>query len=173
MEDFQYGGLTELWPWPLKVHSDVWCRCWTSLKSLDVNVWCDKAMMLTCEHDSIINVHVNSRKLSRQAGRQFSAKQQVEEIETEAGNWLSACDMSICVLRVSQENVVNCVCLCCSSSPVPLKFIACFTFFTVTIFVWNYAVFSAWQHAERAICYRPSVRPSVRHTGGSVENGWS
>jgi len=36
---------------------------------------------------------------------------------------------------------------------------------------------SARQHAERAICYRPSVRlsvrPSVRHTGGSVENGWS
>jgi len=40
-------------------------------------------------------------------------------------------------------------------------------------------VFSARQHAERAICYRksvcPSVRlsvcPSVRHTGGSVENG--
>jgi len=38
-------------------------------------------------------------------------------------------------------------------------------------------VFSARQHAERAICYRPSVRPSVcpsvRHTGGSVENGWT
>ena len=40
-------------------------------------------------------------------------------------------------------------------------------------------VFSARQHAERAICYRPSVRlsvrlsvcRSVRHTGGSVENG--
>ena len=35
--------------------------------------------------------------------------------------------------------------------------------------------FSARQHAERAICYRPSVRlsvrPSVRHTGGSVDNG--
>ena len=41
------------------------------------------------------------------------------------------------------------------------------------------SIFSARQHAERAICYRPSVRlsvclsvcPSVRHTGGSVENG--
>jgi len=36
-------------------------------------------------------------------------------------------------------------------------------------------VVSARQHAERAICYRLSVRlsvcPSVRHTGGSVENG--
>ena len=40
-------------------------------------------------------------------------------------------------------------------------------------------VFSARQHAERAICYRPSVRLSVclsvclsvRHTGGSVKNG--
>ena len=34
-------------------------------------------------------------------------------------------------------------------------------------------VFSARQHAERAICYRKSVcpSPSVRHTGGSVENG--
>ena len=32
-------------------------------------------------------------------------------------------------------------------------------------------IFSARQHAERAICYRPSVRLSVRHTGGSVENG--
>ena len=39
--------------------------------------------------------------------------------------------------------------------------------------------FSARQHAERAICYRPSVRlsvclsvrPSVCHTGGSVKNG--
>ena len=35
--------------------------------------------------------------------------------------------------------------------------------------------FSARQHAERAICYRKSVClsvcPSVRHTGGSVENG--
>ena len=34
---------------------------------------------------------------------------------------------------------------------------------------------SARQHAERAICYRPSVRLSVclsvRHTGGSVKNG--
>ena len=34
-------------------------------------------------------------------------------------------------------------------------------------------VFSARQHAERAICYRPSVRPSVCHTGGSVKNGWT
>jgi len=46
-------------------------------------------------------------------------------------------------------------------------------------------VFSARQHAERAICYRPSVRPSVclsvhpsicpsvRHTGGSVKNSWT
>jgi len=25
----------------------------------------------------------------------------------------------------------------------------------------------------RAICYRPSVCLSVRHTGGSVTNGWS
>jgi len=41
--------------------------------------------------------------------------------------------------------------------------------------------FSARQHAERAICYRPSVRLSVclsvclsvRHTGGSVKNGWT
>ena len=44
-------------------------------------------------------------------------------------------------------------------------------------------IFSARQHAERAICYRPSVRlsvrlsvclsvcPSVCHTGGSVKNG--
>ena len=40
-------------------------------------------------------------------------------------------------------------------------------------------LFSARQHAERAICYRPSVRLSVclsvclsvRHTGGSVKNG--
>jgi len=40
-------------------------------------------------------------------------------------------------------------------------------------------VFSARQHAERAICYRKSVRlsvclsvrPSVCHTGGSVKNG--
>ena len=40
-------------------------------------------------------------------------------------------------------------------------------------------IFSARQHAERAICYRPSVRLSVRlsvclsvcHTGGSVKNG--
>ena len=36
-------------------------------------------------------------------------------------------------------------------------------------------IFSARQHAERAICYRPSVCPSVRpsvcHTGGSVKNG--
>ena len=40
-------------------------------------------------------------------------------------------------------------------------------------------LFSARQHAERAICYRPSVRlsvcpsvrPSVCHTGGSVKNG--
>ena len=31
--------------------------------------------------------------------------------------------------------------------------------------------FSARQHAERAICYRKSVRLSVCHTGGSVENG--
>jgi len=46
-------------------------------------------------------------------------------------------------------------------------------------------VISARQHAERAICYRPSVRlsvrlsvclsvcPSVCHTGGSVKNGWT
>ena len=42
-----------------------------------------------------------------------------------------------------------------------------------------HAIFSARQHAERAICYRPSVRLSVclsvclsvRHTGGSVKNG--
>jgi len=27
--------------------------------------------------------------------------------------------------------------------------------------------------AERAICYRPSVRLSVCHTGGSVKNGWN
>ena len=32
-------------------------------------------------------------------------------------------------------------------------------------------LFSARQHAERAICYRKSVRPFVRHTGGSVKNG--
>jgi len=36
-------------------------------------------------------------------------------------------------------------------------------------------IFSARQHAERDICYRKSVCPSVRlsvcHTGGSVENG--
>ena len=40
-------------------------------------------------------------------------------------------------------------------------------------------IFSARQHAERAICYRKSVRlsvclsvrPSVCHTGGSVKNG--
>ena len=40
-------------------------------------------------------------------------------------------------------------------------------------------IFSARQHAERAICYRPSVRVSVclsvclsvRRTGGSVKNG--
>jgi len=35
-------------------------------------------------------------------------------------------------------------------------------------------VFSTRQHAEHAICYRKSVHPSclsVRHTGGSVENG--
>jgi len=42
-------------------------------------------------------------------------------------------------------------------------------------------VISARQHAERAICYRKSVCLSVRlsvrlsvcHTGGSVENGWT
>jgi len=28
-------------------------------------------------------------------------------------------------------------------------------------------------YAERAICYRLSVCPSVRHTDGSVKNGWS
>jgi len=28
-------------------------------------------------------------------------------------------------------------------------------------------------YAIERICYRPSVRPSVRHTGGSVENDWS
>jgi len=31
-------------------------------------------------------------------------------------------------------------------------------------------------HAEHAICYQPSVRPSVhpsiRHMGGSVKNSW-
>jgi len=32
-------------------------------------------------------------------------------------------------------------------------------------------IFSARQYAERAICYRKSVCPSVRHTGGSVETG--
>jgi len=33
---------------------------------------------------------------------------------------------------------------------------------------------SAQQHMlQRAICYRPSVCPSDRHTGGSVKNGWS
>jgi len=44
-----------------------------------------------------------------------------------------------------------------------------------------FQLFSARQHAERAICYRPSVRlsvclsvrPSVCHTGGSVKNGWT
>jgi len=43
----------------------------------------------------------------------------------------------------------------------------------------GWGIFSARQHAERAICYRPSVRLSVclsvclsvRHTGGSVKNG--
>ena len=34
----------------------------------------------------------------------------------------------------------------------------------------NSVVSSARQHAERAIA-NPSVRPSVRHSGGSVENG--
>jgi len=34
-----------------------------------------------------------------------------------------------------------------------------------------YIVLSARQHAERTICYRKSVRLSVRHMGGSVENG--
>jgi len=34
-------------------------------------------------------------------------------------------------------------------------------------------IFSARQHAERAICYRKSVCLSVCHTGGSVENGCS
>jgi len=46
---------------------------------------------------------------------------------------------------------------------------------------WTILVFSARQHAERAICYRKSVRlsvclsvrPSVCHTGGSVKNGWT
>jgi len=42
---------------------------------------------------------------------------------------------------------------------------------------WCILIFSARQHAERTICYRksvgPSVCPSVCHTGGSVENGWS
>jgi len=28
-------------------------------------------------------------------------------------------------------------------------------------------------NAIARICYRPSVCPSVRHTGGSVKNGWS
>ena len=35
----------------------------------------------------------------------------------------------------------------------------------------NVCIFSARQHAERAICYRKSVCLSVRHTGGSVKNG--
>jgi len=34
-------------------------------------------------------------------------------------------------------------------------------------------IISARQHAERAICYRSSVCPSVCHTGGSVKNCWS
>ena len=28
-------------------------------------------------------------------------------------------------------------------------------------------------YAERAMCYRPCVRPSIRHTGGSVKNWWT
>ena len=42
---------------------------------------------------------------------------------------------------------------------------------TLIVPVW--CIFSARQHAERAICYRKFVRPSVRHTGGSVKNGWT
>jgi len=47
----------------------------------------------------------------------------------------------------------------------------------VPIYAWVQIIISARQHAERAICYRPSVCPSVRpsvcHTGGSVKNGWT
>ena len=44
-----------------------------------------------------------------------------------------------------------------------VRFVAC----------WFHSVFSARQHTERAICYRPSVCLSVCHTGGSVKNGLS
>jgi len=33
--------------------------------------------------------------------------------------------------------------------------------------------FCAPQHNMARICYRPSVRLSVCHMGGSVKNGWS
>jgi len=35
------------------------------------------------------------------------------------------------------------------------------------------SVFSAQQHAEHAICYRKSVRPSVCHTPARVTDGWT
>ena len=37
------------------------------------------------------------------------------------------------------------------------------------LYKWWFCIISARQHAERAICYRPSVC----HTGGSVKNGWT
>ena len=56
-------------------------------------------------------------------------------------------------------------------------------FLHISVDLYKVRVFSARQHAERAICYRKSVRLSVcpsvrlsvclsvRHTGGSVKNG--
>jgi len=39
------------------------------------------------------------------------------------------------------------------------------------------SLISARQHIafmlSALLCYRPSVCPSVSHTGGSVKNGWS
>jgi len=67
-----------------------------------------------------------------------------------------------------------------SARPGPhaaVRLVRLYTLYVLSMYMLQF--FSARQHAERAICYRPSVRLSVclsvclsvRHTGGSVKNG--